>query len=268
MRPWRASIHHLEFADPLIHTHYPDDKCVPPGPISTWRGQYVIPVLASHLPNLHSLRFTVNWAQCSAHPTTFGTFSRFTSLRRLRLDACSFLSFCTFRRVLISLPALDNLVCINVHWPSTPQLSILALPSSRPALQSLSLSFSCRSCTLALLEWLVHTPTPSTLVDILLNPYQDCPQEHRRITLPDRHLDSYTQIFAPAIRTAFMCHVVPEDILCESKLVFLVTRHAERITFRQDHLIPLRQSRFSSSRNSQGGLVEGRGYAKSSLFST
>ncbi|KAM5532817.1 hypothetical protein V8D89_013536 [Ganoderma adspersum] len=219
MRPWRASIHHLEFVDPLIHTHYPGDKCVPPGSIPTWRGQYVITVLASHLPNLHSLTFTVDWAQCSPHPTTFGTFSQLTSLCRLQLDACSFPSFCTFRRVLISLPALKNLNCIDVHWPSAPQLSILALPSSRPPLQSLYLSFSCRSCTLALLEWLIHTPTSSTLVDLHLYPPRDRdpPQEHR-ITLPDRHLDYYTQIFAPAIRTAFLCHVVSEDIVCRITL--------------------------------------------------
>nr|VWO96228.1 WtsE [Ganoderma boninense] len=211
MRPWLASIQRLSFIDPLVHTHYTDDKCTPVGPISAWRAQYIVPILASRLPNLPSLFLCVDWARCQPHPTTFGSFSLFTSLRQLQLSDCSFPSFCTFRRLLVSLPALKNLDCQGVHWPYAPQPYIVALPSSRPALESFGVCFSCRSCTFALLEWLIHTPTSSTLIAIEISPNFPEVQPNHPIIDPTKNLDYYAKIFAPGIRKAHLKSDIEES---------------------------------------------------------
>nr|VWP02230.1 Peroxisomal biogenesis factor 6 (ClaPEX6) (Peroxin-6) [Ganoderma boninense] len=200
-RPWLASIRQLEFNTDKWRTIHNDGEDVPAQPISEWRGQYIIPVLAGQLPNLEVLWLTVNWERCQPHPSTFGMFSQFTSLHELYLVDCSFPSFCTFRRILASLPALKALGCHSVHWPSVPQPSILVLPSRCPALQSFNMSGICLSCTLALLEWLIHTPTRSTLASFSLN-YPGSNLHDHPITLPDRNLLYYAQIFAPSLRNA------------------------------------------------------------------
>ncbi|PIL32830.1 hypothetical protein GSI_04947 [Ganoderma sinense ZZ0214-1] len=180
-RPWLASILRLQVEDGW-YSHYEGDKKIPAKPVSEWRGQYVIPVLAGHLPNLELLSLSVDWDRCQPHATTFGMFSQFTSLRELRLDSCRFPSFCTFRRILVSLPALKTLRCSAVHWPSAPQPSILAIPSGHLALQSLGISLLCDS---------FH--------DLSL---QCGPVDFHPITLPHRTLDYYVQIFAPSVQVA------------------------------------------------------------------
>lgn len=75
-------------------------------------------------------------------------------------------------RVLVSLLALEELNYLDVHWPSrsAPQYSILAL---RPSIAVIGSGgslfvFPTLSCV-TLIEWLIHTPTSSTLVDIGLH---------------------------------------------------------------------------------------------------
>ena len=70
----------------------------------------------------------------------------------------------------MALPALTNLMIWDVEWPSMPQHAVLALPSSRPALTMLSLSFTSRAFALQLLKWLACTPSKSTLKRLHYSP--------------------------------------------------------------------------------------------------
>lgn len=226
-RPWLASIHRLEFIDKGSR-YYPqsDGKDTSSEPTSAWRGQYVIPVLAGHLPNLKYLSLSIDWIRCPPHPTTFGMFSQFKSVCELQLLSCRFPSFSTFRRVLVSLPALKSLVCMDVDWSHAPQPSILVIPSKRPALESLRISLPCRSCTLAVLEWLIHTPTRSTLVALELHPGWNLPSSQHEISLPGRTVDYYTQILAPAIRQATFGQTQRTiDITCKSIVLSTTPRN-------------------------------------------
>ncbi|KAI1790251.1 hypothetical protein LXA43DRAFT_516581 [Ganoderma leucocontextum] len=130
-------------------------------------------------------------------------FSQFTSLRELKLFMCFFPSFCTFRRVLVSLPALKSLICSQVDWPIPTQPSILSIRSTgwQPALQTLRIPFFLPTPMLALLEWLVRTRTRSTLVDWELDyPFMAL---HLQTTLPGGPtLDHFAQILAPSIHRA------------------------------------------------------------------
>ncbi|PIL24899.1 hypothetical protein GSI_12786 [Ganoderma sinense ZZ0214-1] len=63
------------------------------------------------------------------------------------------------------------------------------------------MSLGCDPCGFALLEWLIHTPTASTLVDLRLSLSYSSPT-HQNRTRPDRKLDDYIQVFAPSIRWA------------------------------------------------------------------
>ena len=197
-RPWLASIHHLTFKDKWYYSRSLG-KDIPAEPISGWRGQYVVPVLAGRLPNLGSLSLCVDWAQCEPHPSTFGMFAQFPSLRELNLSSCHFPSFSAFRRVIVSLPALKDLACMEVHWKSAPQPSILAVQTRQPTLEILRISLPCRCCTLAFLEWLTHTPTRSSLVELDLHPGWSIPSQHQ-ISLIGRNLNYYTQVFGPSLR--------------------------------------------------------------------
>ena len=224
-RPWLASIFHLEFSDKWYNS-CADGKDIPAEPTSAWRGQYVVSILAGHLPNLEFLSLSVDWDRCPPHPTTFGMFSQFKSICELRLSSCRFPSFCTFRRVLVSLPALKRLACIHVDWPFPPQPSVLVVPSKLPALESLRMSLPCRSCTLAVLEWLIHTPTRLTLVIVELYPGWITSQH--RVLLPGRTLDYYAQIFAPSIRQAsFGQSQMNVDIECGLTVLPIMACHAD-----------------------------------------
>ncbi|PIL24789.1 hypothetical protein GSI_12675 [Ganoderma sinense ZZ0214-1] len=205
-RPWLASIYCLTFKDQW-YRHVLDATNRPrgliPEAISKWRGQYVVPVLAGRLPNLEYLSLRgVHWDKREPHPATFGMFAQFTALRQVRLDMCNFPSFSAFRRLLVSLPALKDLTCEDVHWPSAPQLSILSIQTGRPSLELLRLSLTCHSCALAVLEWLIHTPTRSTLVELSLQPDWALGPSRHQTRLPNRNLDYYAQIFGPSIRHA------------------------------------------------------------------
>ncbi|KAM5530816.1 hypothetical protein V8D89_015506 [Ganoderma adspersum] len=186
------------------------------------RGQYVIPVLAGSLPKLECLTLSgLDWDWNPSHRTTFGMFSQFTSLRRLTFVVYKFPSFCSFRCVLVSLPALEDLNCLDVHWPSAPQPSILALQSGRPALRVLFMSFVCRACAFALLEWLIHTPISSTLVDIGLRPLWgfklDPPPEQHDSFNTGRKLSDVTQVLAHSICVAHLFQAeMLEDMPYES----------------------------------------------------
>ncbi|KAM5531480.1 hypothetical protein V8D89_014870 [Ganoderma adspersum] len=177
-RPWLASIRRLTFKDQWCR-YRGDGRSLPPKPLSRWRGQYLIPILASRLPNLEHLSLSVDWGRLQPHPSTLGMFASFTALSE-------FLSFSAFRRILASLPALKNLTCKDVHWPSAP--NPLSWPFRPPGLRS-------KSC--AFLEWLIHTPTRSTLVEWGLDSDWLGPPEHQ--WLPDRNLDYYAQVFGPSI---------------------------------------------------------------------
>ena len=105
------------------------------------------------------------------------------------------------RRVLVSLPALEEMNWLDVHWPSAPPYSILALQSRRLVLVVLFMSFMYHTCVVALLEWLIHTPTSSTLVDIGLHPLWDLDssfQQHNSFNI-GRKLNDFTQVFARSI---------------------------------------------------------------------
>ena len=228
-RPWLESIHRLEFTDKWYGPQR-DGKEKPSQLMSEWRGQYFVSVLAGRLPNLRSLLLQVGWDRCPPHRMIFGMFSQFMSLRELQLLSCGFPSFSTFRRVVNSLPALKDLSCMNSHWPFSPQPSTVPIPSKRPALESLRISLPCHSCMLAVLEWLIHTPTRSTLVVLELDPAW-IPLQHR-MSLPGRTLDYYTQVFAPSIRQASFVQTQGNvDIDCGSTILSTLARHADSRVF-------------------------------------
>nr|VWO96852.1 Uncharacterized protein [Ganoderma boninense] len=202
-RPWLASIHRLTFKDQW-YRYRSGGRQFLPEPISGWRGQYVVPILAGRLPNLEYLSVCVDWATCQPHPSTFGMFAQFASLREVRFVSCQFPSFSAFRRVLVSLPALEDLTCMWVHWPCSPQPSILAIQTSRPVLQRVVISILCHGCMMAVLEWLIHTPTRSALVELDLRPGWQGPPVHQILLPSDRNLDYYGQVFGPSIRRAFL----------------------------------------------------------------
>ena len=146
-------------------------------------------------------------------------FSQFLSLRELQLTMCEFPSFCAFRHVLVALPALKSLLCEHVHWGSEPQAIILPIPSKRPALQSLSTTFTFRGCLLAFLEWLVQTPTRSTLVEWNL----EYPVPSGSQLGPDRTINYYAQIFAPHIRRLSLINFRVGDATCTSMILPITT---------------------------------------------
>ena len=210
-RPWLASIHSFTFKDQWYRYGPASPRGLLPESISRWKGQHVVPILAGHLPNLEQLCLCVDWARRQPHPSTFGMFARFTALRKMHFDSCNFPSFSAFRRVLVSLPALKDLGCEDVHWPSSPQPSILAIPTARPALEILRVSFPCHCCALAVLEWLIHTPTRSTLVQWDLDPHWPEESSRHQISLPNRDLDYYIQVFGPSVRRAHLCQAEVRD---------------------------------------------------------
>ena len=210
---------------------------------SEWSGQCVIPILAGHLPNLSSLILAVDWNLRPVHPTTFGMFSQFTSVRELRLSSSTFPSFCAFRRVLVSLPALKHLLCWEVQWSSAPQPSILPIRSERPALHSLDTLFFFRGCILALLEWLIHTPTRSTLVDWDLEYPIRSDSPLGRTPFPDRTLDYYAQVFAPCVRRLSLGSTQMDDVTCAWMLLSMTFRLIDIcvLIFSQGLLVRLRK---------------------------
>ena len=228
-QPWLSSIYYLTFKD---RRRLNKGEEVPASEAASgWRGQCVLPVLAGRLPNLQYLSLTVDWVQCPPHPATFGMFTRFTSLRVLRLVGCRFPSFIAFRRIIASLSALKDLMCMEVHWPSGPQPSVLSVPSRHPALHSLYIFTPCGGCTLAILEWLIHTPTRSTLVDLQVSTRRWQPSQHP-ISLLHRNLDYYAQVFGPSLHRAFLDQAHwqrTDDVTCEYymlPLMFMI-RHVK-----------------------------------------
>ena len=197
-RPWLTCIHSFTFRDQW-YRYGPGGRGLLPESISMWKGQHVVPILAGHLPNLEHLCLCVDWVRRQPHPSTFGMFAQFPSLRELNLSSCHFPSFSAFRRVIVSLPALKDLACMEVHWKSAPQPSILAVQTRQPTLEILRISLPCRCCTLAFLEWLTHTPTRSSLVELDLHPGWSIPSQHQ-ISLIGRNLNYYTQVFGPSLR--------------------------------------------------------------------
>lgn len=262
-RPWLASIHHLKFTD-RWYRYRSSGSDVPPEPISGWRGQYVVPILAGHLPNLEFLSLRVDWVRCEPHPTTFVMFSQFRSLREVRFTWCRFPSFGAFRRVLVSLPALKDLICAEVHWPSAPQPSILAVQTSQPAIEILRLSIPCRSCTLAVLEWLSHTPTRSTLLELDLRPGGLGGSQHQ-ISLPHRNIDYYAQVFGPSVRRAILGQAQRiEDITCSYTMLFLsiLARYVDHdVSSSQDLLVQLHQAELPPYRSRRDRLAGCRRHA-------
>ena len=84
------------------------------------------------------------------------------------------------------------------------------------------MSFMYHTCVVALLEWLIHTPTSSTLVDIGLHPLWDLDssfQQHNSFNI-GRKLNDFTQVFARSIRVAHLSQTeILEDMSCGSSFL-------------------------------------------------
>ena len=132
-------------------------------------GQLLFQQFAGRVPNLRHLRLIgVNWVNFPTHRSAIPALSTFSHIRFLGLQRCTFPSFTSLARFLVSFPALTSLALANVKWTTihAPELWPCALRHCRLALQTLEI----RDHTLGFyvfdevfIPWILHTPSPTTL---------------------------------------------------------------------------------------------------------
>ncbi|KAI0630981.1 hypothetical protein C8Q77DRAFT_1219219 [Trametes polyzona] len=88
------------------------------------------------------------------------------SVTNLELIDGNFYNFAEFRRLVGAFRRLTRLVVKNVGWRVAPQGSLCAFESSHPRLDTLWFNSSCEGAVTALVEWLIRTPSKTTLRDV------------------------------------------------------------------------------------------------------
>ncbi|RDX52188.1 hypothetical protein OH76DRAFT_196638 [Lentinus brumalis] len=136
---------------------------------------------AGHLPNVTDILFLEGSAEAYlSQPASGLAISRFALVRSLSILDCEFLSFGALRRILTSLPSLDNLELDSPSWPDpaaelSPSLSHGASTVRRPALLGLNVMWETKSSdrrrAQQFIAWLSETATSSSLLDLEVVPY-------------------------------------------------------------------------------------------------
>ncbi|TFK89083.1 hypothetical protein K466DRAFT_43353 [Polyporus arcularius HHB13444] len=141
-----------------------------------FHGKPFVLEFAGHLPNLTSMLFYLHGVEAfSSHPSSVVVMSRFSTVRTLKIQNCTFPSFGDLRRTLSSLPSLSSLVLGNLSWPDpaadlSPRLSHGASAVRRPALLHLNVTSDndppSRRRAQQFIAWLSETATTSSLLDL------------------------------------------------------------------------------------------------------
>ncbi|KAI0757766.1 hypothetical protein C8Q80DRAFT_1265625 [Daedaleopsis nitida] len=195
MQPWLSSVRYLALRDHRLLASR--EVHLRPEENGLRRSQHLLHDFIGRLPNLAELELVdADWIQRPPHPSSHhilrSSSIALPSLRRLSLCGHRFPSFSSLRRLLASLPRLEDLVLEDVQWPPAVHdlSSIVALSATSPALVALIIWTDMPDgCIDNLLTWLAHTP------------YRKSVRELRFDTIwTDRHV-AFLRVVAPHLTT-------------------------------------------------------------------
>lgn len=178
MAPWLNSIQHMDLCDPSPGIRKDRSLLIRPIADPNFKAGYkecivhrFIHDFAGRLPNLVDLNLRgMNWASFPPHRTIYVALSQFPAVHTLRLHG-RFSTFSALCHAFSALPGLRNLT-VSAEFPQVPPpyAGIHLYRLRRPALTTLwSQLIDVKGYDMHVYQWLSHTPTCSSLRQLLLH---------------------------------------------------------------------------------------------------
>ncbi|KAI0716381.1 hypothetical protein C8Q76DRAFT_405448 [Earliella scabrosa] len=134
---------------------------------------HLLPLLLSrrlaHVELLTLAKF--RWHDFPLHPTFYTIGYSMPSLTSLTLVRGSFFSFREFRTLVCSFERLSELIIERVAWRTLPSYPHCVSASRLPRLRLLWVNSGCEGVLSALVDWLLRTPSASSIRDLKLGDY-------------------------------------------------------------------------------------------------